>query len=476
MSLLIRFASRLLTLLLASGLVVGAGNNAASALQATEEVIVVLPESMTSARAARDIDVDITHRYTHVFNGFAARVTPRERQELEQIPGVIVSPNREYRASDQVSAEKKHDKKKQGKKDKKGNKGKHKKKKKRKKNDDQPSSSPVPVSPAPETPPAPAPLPPPPPFDPTTVPPVIPTGVLRIAANQNPIADIQGNGGAIDVDVAVLDTGISPHPDLNVAGGVDCIGGGTGDGNGHGTHVAGTIGALDNGFGVVGVAPGARLHPVRVLNDQGAGSSITVICGLEWVLANAGSIDVVNMSLGGDAGFPQQTTCLNDAEHMAVCNVVNAGIPVIVAAGNDTMDAATQTPANFDEVITVSALSDFNGQPGGGAAATGRSDIDDSFANYSNFGSEVDITAPGTCILSTVPGGYDTFSGTSMATPHVSGAAALYVAFDQAATPDEIRDYLLGNGSVPQLSLQGLVVDDDPDAIPERVLYIPATP
>ena len=106
--------------------------------------------------------------------------------------------------------------------------------------------------------------------------------------------------GGVDVDVAVLDTGIAAHPDLTIAGGVSCLGGGAADDNGHGTHIAGTIGALDNAIGVVGVAPGARLWAVKVLDAQGNGSWSSVICGLDWVYANRDTIDVVNLSLGGD--------------------------------------------------------------------------------------------------------------------------------------------------------------------------------
>jgi len=280
--------------------------------------------------------------------------------------------------------------------------------------------------------------------------------------------------------VAVLDTGIAPHSDLTIAGEADCVGGGTTfDGDGHGTHVSGTIGALDNTIGVVGVAPGARLYAVKVLDDEGSGSDASIICGLNWVVAHADTIDVVNMSLGG--GPFGETSCVVgdpdfDALHRAVCNVVEAGIPVIVAAGNESTDAATTFPANFDEVITVSALTDFNGASGGGASPTcldPGEDDDDTFAFYSNFGGVVDIMAPGSCILSTVPGdGLDSFSGTSMATPHVTGAAALFLASHPAETPADVRAYLLGaSGSVPQNSANGLVAGDDPGT--EPLLFIP---
>lgn len=196
----------------------------------------------------------------------------------------------------------------------------------------------------------------------------VPTGILRIDAELSSTAS--GNGsGAVNVDVAVIDTGIQTnHPDLNVVGGKNCSTGRSyEDGNGHGTHVAGTIGAKDDNVGVVGVAPGARLWAVRVLNNQGSGTTSTIICGVDWVTQNAGTIEVANMSLGGSGG---DSTCLgNDAYHRAICNSVNAGVTYVVAAGNSAADANNFRPATYNEVITVSALADFNGAPGGGAAA-----------------------------------------------------------------------------------------------------------
>ncbi|MEK6223046.1 MAG: S8 family serine peptidase, partial [Chloroflexota bacterium] len=131
---------------------------------------------------------------------------------------------------------------------------------------------------------------------------VIPTGVLRINANLS--STLAGNGsGSVNVDVAVLDTGVDiDHPDLNVVGGFNCTGGQSSkynDGHGHGTHVSGTIGAIDNGSGVVGVAPGARIWGIKVLNNGGLGSLSEIICGIDWVTANASTIEVANMSLGG---------------------------------------------------------------------------------------------------------------------------------------------------------------------------------
>ena len=228
----------------------------------------------------------------------------------------------------------------------------------------------------------------------------------------------------------MIDTGIDrQHPDLNVVGGINCAQGSmfratcSGDGDDdhyHGTHVAGTIGALDNDQGVVGMAPGARLWAVKVLNSKGSGYTSWIVAGIDWVTARASTIEVANMSLGG-AGYSQ-------AEYDAINKARSAGVAFAVAAGNDDADANGYSPGGFDNVLSVSALADFNGLPGGGAASTCRADVDDTLADFSNWGPEVDIAAPGVCILSTYPlekGEYGTISGTSMASPHVAGALAL---------------------------------------------------
>ncbi len=274
-----------------------------------------------------------------------------------------------------------------------------------------------------------------------------PTGVERTFADDNRGLGIDASDeGRIDVDIAILDTGIDrEHPDLNLVGRVDCTLGRVShqrfpstskpmrcladageDGNGHGTHVAGTAAAIDNGTGVVGVAPGARLWGVKVLDDSGFGFDSSVIAGVDWVTANAGTIDVANMSLGYECQAP---FCQSDALDEAISNSVAAGIVHVVAAGNSEMDAKDFVPANHPDVLTVSALADFDGEPGALGSETCRSDEDDTLANFSNFGATVEVAAPGVCILSTwTGGGYETISGTSMASPHVAGAAALLVA------------------------------------------------
>ena len=286
----------------------------------------------------------------------------------------------------------------------------------------------------------------------------IPTGIDRIfdPETKNVSIDSLGIDGVddlrVDVDVAVIDTGVDfEHPDLNGVGGVDCTVASSGgppwartyscsetagtrgdDDHYHGTHVAGTIAALDNGIGVVGVAPGARIWAVKVLNAQGSGYESGIVAGIDWI-AGHGGIEVANMSLGG-SGYSQ-------AEYDAIQNAVNNGVAFAVAAGNDNDDANNYSPAAFDNVLTVSALADFDGRVGGLGSPTCRTDVDDTLADFSNWGAAVDIAAPGVCILSTYPieqGAYGTISGTSMASPHVAGALALLSSSTSAASAGDV--------------------------------------
>ncbi|HEV3472241.1 MAG TPA: S8 family serine peptidase, partial [Actinomycetota bacterium] len=306
----------------------------------------------------------------------------------------------------------------------------------------------------------------------------LPTGVDRVDADRSSTARIDGVDQQIDADVAVLDTGIDlDHPDLNVfeTGAKSCVAAQptAQDLHGHGTHVAGTIGALDNTEGVVGVAPGARLWPVKVMTDVGAGLTSDVLCGIEYVTQNAAHVEVVNMSIGSAGVFDferDDRNCgntNNDAYHRAICSSVAAGVTYVVAGGNDHKDAKYQAPAAYDEVITVSALADYDGRSG--AAASPRcGDEDDTFANFSNFGADVDLIAPGDCIYSTLPlGGYGTMSGTSMASPHVAGAAALYAAVHPNATPLEVK-----NGLVTLGSKDWIWPSQDGDGIQEPLLDV----
>ena len=170
---------------------------------------------------------------------------------------------------------------------------------------------------------------------------------------------------------------------------------------------------------------------------------------------------MANLSLGGPDS--SQGSCQNDSFHRSFCQVVSAGVTVVVAAGNESDDARWYTPAAYDEVITVSALADANGQPGGGGGQTGWGP-DDSLAGFSNYGADVDIAAPALIIQSTVPGGYEGgWDGTSMASPHVAGAAALYKATQPNATPGQVKAAL-------QSTRETISLPNDPDTFDEGVL------
>lgn len=305
----------------------------------------------------------------------------------------------------------------------------------------------------------------------------VPASVQRTFAPQNAALDIDGvDDVRVDVDVAVIDTGIDhTHPDLNVVSRVNCVPGDTEEGNfiecvsnsgadgaGHGTHVAGTVGAIDNGEGVVGVAPGARLWSVRVLGNDGTGAESWIVGGIDWVTSQSSSIEVANVSIGGAGPSPSQNTALKAS--------VEKGVVYAVSAGNNGKNTSSQHPANSPDVITVSALADYDGQPGG----TGKSTCtnwgpDDTLAGFSNWGSDVEIAAPGVCVYSTLPEGkYGYKNGTSMASPHVAGAAAILASQSNPQTKGDveaIRQTLIEGGSFAWN-------DTAADGKPEPLLYL----
>jgi len=327
----------------------------------------------------------------------------------------------------------------------------------------------------------------------------IPTGIRRMAADENATAAIDGQEGEIvdpsgnTVDAAVIDTGIDKeHPELIVKGGVRFYNGrftdsNYDDDNGHGSHVAGTIGARDNNDGVVGVAPGASLYAVKVLNSRGSGYLSDIIKGLDWVRSRSNEIEVINMSLGGQG--------LSSTYRTAIQNCVSAGIVVIVAAGNESSDVYGSDgvfgtsddiiPAAYPEAAAISALADTDGEPGGTGPATSYG-ADDSFASFSNFSRSVvtgnPVTSPGAAIDLILPGvnilscykdmNYATMSGTSMASPHAAGLAVLYIAqhgrAGNAAGVYTIRQALIDAGK-DQVDAEGLKVQNDPDGNKEKL-------
>jgi subtilisin len=303
----------------------------------------------------------------------------------------------------------------------------------------------------------------------------VPTGVARADAVGPQAQSTWGTAleAVQNVKIAIIDTGLDGHhADLNVAGdGVRFYTKGPWlyqdsnwhDDNGHGTHVGGTVAAKDNNVGVIGVAPGAPLTAVKVLDKNGSGSTTTVIAGVDWVAARAKTFAVANMSLGG--GFSR---AINDAVNAAV----DGGVVFVVAAGNSSDDASKYSPASAASAITVSALADSDGKPYGEGEQTSRG-ADDYFATFSNYGAVIDICAPGVNILSTWPGGgYITASGTSMAAPHVAGAAALYIAANSGKLPADVADALKTAGW--QADHEEYLLGGDKDSIPEPLLNVAA--
>ena len=247
----------------------------------------------------------------------------------------------------------------------------------------------------------------------------LPWGINRIGAPQSSAAAGDGQGLVRGVNVYVIDTGVNAHPDLNRVSHVNFAKGKNDDCNGHGTHVAGTIAARDNDFGVVGVAPGASVTGVKVLGCDGSGTTSAVIKGIDWVTANAAFPAVANMSLGGSL-----SQALDDAVRRSAAKGIFYGL----AAGNSAADACGTSPARVGAGAANGIMT---------VAAVGQGDVE---ASWSNFGRCVDTWAPGVSIASTyTSGGYATLSGTSMAAPHMTGAAALYLSQNGAASPVDVE-------------------------------------
>ncbi len=279
-----------------------------------------------------------------------------------------------------------------------------------------------------------------------------------------------GNGyGTVNADIAILDSGIhTRHSDLYVYHQKTFVSGtsSANDDNGHGTHVAGIAAAKDNSIGVVGMAPGAKLWAIKVLDKNGAGALSTIIKGIDYIRGYASQIEVANLSLG--------CQCESTAFDTAINNAVKSGITFVVAAGNAGKDASTFSPANNPNVIAVSAVADSDGKCGAKGPSTGYGN-DDTLASFSNYGSVIDIAAPGAKIYSTYKGNtYATMSGTSMASPHVAGAAALYEHTHPGALPTDIRNALLSQGSTSSTTCDGNgrgYFTNDRDSYREPLLY-----
>ncbi len=258
-----------------------------------------------------------------------------------------------------------------------------------------------------------------------------PWGIKRIGAPLSSTKAGDGRGRLRGVQGYVLDTGIDPRQrDLNLRRSVDFTGGPGGDCKGHGTHVAGTFAARDNARGVVSAAPGMPLISVKVLNCNGYGTTSQLISGIDWVTAHARKPAVANMSLSASA---------SDAIDHTVRRSAKSGVFYAVAAGNNGAAACERSPARAgggttNGIVTV-------------AATDGRNRA----AHFSNYGSCVDVWAPGVGILSTRRGGgMEVKTGTSMASPHVAGAAALRLSRARAMSPVRVEAALKRSTRVPR--------------------------
>ncbi|WP_059171349.1 S8 family serine peptidase [Bacillus sp. FJAT-27445] len=275
----------------------------------------------------------------------------------------------------------------------------------------------------------------------------IPWGISTIGSTEGFKQDFYGNG----IKVAIFDTGISEHKDLHIAGGVSFVKdtANFADDNGHGTHVAGTLSAQNNEFGVVGTAPGAEIYSIKVLNNSGEGSYSQVIQGIEWAIDQ--QMNIISMSFGG------MTPSL--ALHEAIKKANEKGILLVASAGNFGMGEETEAyPARFPEVLSVGAIDNTKQR-----------------ASFSSTGSELDLVAPGVNIFSTTyDGEYGYNSGTSMAAPHVAGAAAVIWSKEEDLTNEEVKKILLesatplgqkneyGNGLVNVAKALGLDSNSEP--------------
>ena len=257
-----------------------------------------------------------------------------------------------------------------------------------------------------------------------------PWGLDRIGQRDLPLNQTYSyTSTGAGVNAYIIDTGIRvTHTQFGGRASVafDAVGDGQNgnDCNGHGTHVSGTVGGS-----TFGVAKAVRLFAVRVLNCAGSGSNAGVIAGVDWVTAHHVSPAVANMSLGGGVSTALDT---------AVRNSINSGVTYAIAAGNSNVNATNSSPARVAEAITVGATT-----------------MTDARSSFSNFGSVVDIFAPGSAILSawrTSDTATNTISGTSMATPHVAGVAARFLQNNPGASPAAVRNELVAQATLNHLS------------------------
>jgi len=376
-------------LLVAGAALLGAAPAAAAAppAPATPQIVVLEDGADAPARAidrmARSYGIKLKHRYDRVLDGFAAELT------AEQVAGLEAEPAVAFIEKDAVVASA--------------------------------AGLSVPVA-AGET---------------------VQPGIRRVGGVAGTLTR------AAAAPVAVLDSGLDlANADLVARAGTNCVkpGASPQDDSGHGTNVGGIVGARNSGAGVTGVAPGTPLYAVKVLSKSGTGTVSQILCGINWVTANAAAlgIRVANMSITG-AGL-DDGACGNangDSWHKAICASTAAGITWVAAAGNAAVGFEKTIPAAYREVLTVTAMSDTDGLPGaaGKAPACKKGEADDRSGSYSNYAATAAaaahaIAAPGTCVVSAkLGGGTSTYYGTSQAAPHAAGAAAACIGTPAAPGP-----------------------------------------
>jgi hypothetical protein len=306
--------------------------------------------------------------------------------------------------------------------------------------------------------------------------PSIPLHIKRVGAVHNETIDL----GNSPIKVVILDSGITPHPDLNIVNSTSFVPVNNDD-CGHGTHVAGIVGAKDRSANLIGVAPGVKLWSIKIiywhfnpfeLRFDCYGTSDNLAAGLRFIVQHADQIDIVNLSGGSN----RNDTTIDDLTKEAV----RRGVTFVTAAGNSAKDAKNVSPAHLSDVITVSAIVDSDGRCGNSGknltAADGSLNTDDSYAKFSNFGRAITIAAPGVHINSTWPdGSTKILDGTSQAAPQVAGAAALVKLTDPASSPAIVKERLLALSTLHSSICDGYARGyfmNNPNNPPEPLLYV----